>query len=90
MVVPNSQESKHASRELAMDSEMRTQNAVPVFYDTTGTHRTIPSQQEALNPRLPVGWEALDQFGSARTQQTPALPSPANEGSLYPNGNGIR
>ena len=76
VIMPNSQQREHPSREFAMNSQMRPDNAMPIFHGTTGAHRLIPGSQKARGDCSPSGANTLQQVlaGWTKYGPTPGFP----------------
>src|SRR6267378_3649941 len=79
VIMPNSEQAEHPSREGAMNRQMRPDNAMPIFHGTTGAHGLIPGSQKARGDCSPSGANTLDQVwpDAARpmpTEQPPPIP----------------
>src|SRR6266567_8501933 len=79
MIVPNGQQSQHASRKRAMHCQVGTQNAVPVLYHTTGANRLRPALKEHLSSGAPRRRHSLQQRMDLLTKDLPTLPGPGDQ-----------
>src|SRR5947207_15751004 len=85
MVVPDSQDSEHISREAAMGSNEGAQDTVPVLHSTAGSHSLIPSPKQLCHHRLPIGGKISDQFLGPWPYDHSMEPCPATQmASLLP------
>src|SRR5260221_5682695 len=80
VIMPNSEQAEHPSREGAMNSQMRPDNALPIFHGTTGTHSLIPGSQRARGDCSPSGANTLQQVLARWTKYGPTQPSPRQQG----------
>ena len=62
-----------------MDRQVGPQNTVPILDGTTGPHRLLPSPEQEVCVRPPVGWQVRQQGLSAWSQDDPPLPRPAQQ-----------
>ncbi len=79
MVMPNSQQRQEVRRQGAMNGQMRSDNAMPIFDGTTGPHGLIPAGQKRLRTGLPGRVNALQQVMSGRTQHGSTQPGPRQQ-----------
>src|SRR6266566_4383246 len=79
MVMPNSQQRQEVRRQGAMNGQMRSDNAMPIFDGTTGSHGLIPVGQKRLRNNLPCRVNALQQVTSGRTQHGSTQPRPRQQ-----------
>src|SRR5258708_20974453 len=79
VIMPNSEQAEHPSREGAMNSQMRPDNAMPIFHGTTGTHGLIPGSQKARGDCSPSGANTLQQVLARWTKYGPTQPSPRQQ-----------
>src|SRR5258708_14044156 len=79
VIMPNSEQAEHPSRERAMNSQMRPDNAMPIFHGTTGTHGLIPGSQKARGDCSPSGANTLQQVLARWTKYGPTQPGPRQQ-----------
>src|SRR5260370_37593581 len=79
MIMPDSQQSQHASREGAMHGQMGPHDAVPIFYGTTGSHGALPPMQQGLSRLSPCRIKVIQQVLGGGTQQGATLPCPGQQ-----------
>src|SRR5260221_4147672 len=66
-------------RECAMNSQMRPDNAMPIFHGTTGAHGLIPGSQKARGACAPSGANTLQQVLAGWTKDGPTQPGPRQQ-----------
>src|SRR6266446_1182180 len=79
MVMPNSQQRQEVRRQGAMNGQMRSDNAMPIFDGTTGPYGLIPGGQKRMRNSLPGRVNALQQVSSGRTQHGSTQPRPRQQ-----------
>src|SRR5258706_11457268 len=79
VIVPNSQQSEHASRKLAMNGQMRPYHAMPIFNRTTGSDGLIPGAEHVGGICSPSQWNALQQFFAGWTKHGSSQPCPRQQ-----------
>src|SRR5436309_12234039 len=79
VIMPNSQQSEHASRKGAMNSQMRPDNAVPIFDNTTGSDGLLPGTQQGGGLCLPIRWKTLQQVFAGWTKDGSSNPCPRQQ-----------
>src|SRR5260370_32111363 len=85
VIMPNSEQAEHPSREGAMNSQMRPDNAMPIFHGTTGTHGLIPVSQKARGDCSPSEANTLQQVLARWTKYGPTQPSPRQQSHPLPS-----
>src|SRR5947209_17198655 len=76
MVMPNGEQSQHLCRKRAMDAQVWSHKAVPVFHGTAGANGQIPRLQQ-FSTQSALSWrKSLQQFLRLLTQDLSPLPSP--------------
>src|SRR5260370_29819848 len=79
VIMPDSEQGEHTSREFAMNGQMRSDNAVPIFDSTTGSDSLIPGSQKIGGACSP-GWvKVLQQVLAGRTKHGSSLPGPPQQ-----------
>src|SRR5437763_15967697 len=79
VIMPNSEQTEHASREGAMSRQMRPENAMPIFHGTTGANGLIPGSQQARGDCSPSRGNTLQQVLAGGTKHGPTQPGPRQE-----------
>src|SRR5712691_1193594 len=79
MIMPDSQESQHASRERAMHGHVGPHNAVPILHRAAGSHGALPGMQQGVSGFSPGRIHALQQVLAGWTQQGATLPGPSQQ-----------
>src|SRR6266566_1673687 len=79
VIMPNSEQAEHPSREFAMNSQMRPDNAMPIFHGTTGANGLIPGSQKARGNYSPSRVNALQQVLARWTKHGPTQPCPRQQ-----------
>src|SRR5258708_26278208 len=79
VIMPNSEQAEHPRRECAMNSQMRPDNAMPIFHGTTGAHGLIPGSQKARGACAPSGANTLQQVLAGWTKDGPTQPGPRQQ-----------
>src|SRR5947209_5673511 len=79
VIMPNSEQAEHPSREFAMNRQMRPDNAMPIFHGTTGANGLIPGSQKARGNCSPSRGNALQQVLACRTKHGPTQPGPRQQ-----------
>src|SRR6266702_3974128 len=79
MIMPDGQESQHASRERAMHGQMGPHDAVPILHGEASTHGALPSVQQGLSFFSPCRIKAIQQLLGGWTQQDATLPCPGHQ-----------
>src|SRR5450759_788160 len=79
VIMPNSEQGEHASRECAMNGQMRPDNAMPIFHGTTGADGLIPGSQKARGDGSPSRVNALQQVLARWTKHGPTQPCPRQQ-----------
>src|SRR5260221_1405809 len=79
VIMPNGEQGEHPSREFAMNSQMRSDNAVPIFHSTTSANGLIPGSQKARGDCSPGRLNALQQVLASWTKHGPTQPCPRQQ-----------
>src|SRR5260221_6611561 len=79
VIMPNGEQGEHPSREFAMNSQMRSDNAVPIFHSTTSANGLIPGSQKARGDCSPGRVNALQQVLASWTKHGPTQPCPRQQ-----------
>src|SRR5256885_4034769 len=79
VIMPNREQAEHASREGAMNRQMRPDNAMPIFHGTTGANGLIPGCQQARGNGAPSRGKALQQVLAGGTKHGPTQPGPCQQ-----------
>src|SRR5438067_9419753 len=79
VIMPNGEQSEHASRKGAMNGQMRPDNAMPIFHGTTGSNGLIPGSQKVGGGCSPSRVNALQQVLARRTKHSSTQPSPRQQ-----------
>src|SRR6266849_6304160 len=79
VIMPNSEQGEHPSREFAMNGQMRPDNAMPIFHGTTRTDGLIPGSQKARGDGSPSRVNALQPVLARRTKRGPTQPCPRQQ-----------
>src|SRR5216683_2910508 len=79
VMMPNGEQGEHPSRECAMNSQMRSDNAVPIFHSTTSANGLIPGSQKARGDCSPGRVNALQQVLASWTKHGPTQPCPRQQ-----------
>src|SRR5437016_5733156 len=79
VIMPNSEQTEHASREGAMSRQMRPENAMPIFHGTTGANGLIPGSQQARGDCSPSRGNTLQQVLAGGTKHGPTQPGPRQQ-----------
>ena len=79
VIMPNGEQSEHASRKGAMNGQMRPDNAMPIFHGTTGSDGLIPGRQQLGRDGSPSRVNALQQVLAGRTKHGSTQPCPRQQ-----------
>src|ERR1700674_3979507 len=79
VIMPNSEQGEHPSREFAMNGQMRPDNAMPSFHGTTRTDGLIPGSQKVRGDGSPSRVNALQQVLAGWTKHGPTQPGPRQQ-----------
>jgi hypothetical protein len=79
VIMPNRQQSEHASRKGTMSGQMRPDNAVPIFYGATGLDGSIPRTQQLRGLCLPIRWKPLQQVVAGWIKDSSSQPCPRQQ-----------
>src|SRR5712692_1657213 len=79
MIMPDSQESQHASRERAMHGQVGPHHAVPILHRAAFSHGALPDLQQGLSGFSPGRIQALQQVLAGWTQQGATRPGPSQQ-----------
>src|ERR1700730_17001128 len=79
VIMPNSEQREHPSREFAMHGQMRPDNAMPIFYSTTCSDGLIPGIQKVGCDGSPSRINALKQVFVRRTKHGSTQPCPRQQ-----------
>src|SRR5260370_23263678 len=77
VIPPDSQQSEHASRQLAVNRQMGPDKAVPVFYGAAGTAGFRPSIQEVIGDCPPARCKPLHRLFGSWPNDASTHPRPA-------------
>src|SRR5260370_36942351 len=83
VIMPNSEQGQHASRKLAMDGQMRPENAMPVFNGTTRPYRMIPGHRQISRDCSPSRINALQQMEAGWSKHRSTQPCPPQQGNRW-------
>src|SRR5258705_7881417 len=62
-----------------MNSQMGTQDAVPIFHCTAGSHTILPSTEQLRGYGMPIRSQSLHELRSAWAKDLSALPCPSKQ-----------
>ena len=79
VIMPNSEQSEHASRKGAMNGQMRPDNTMPIFNGATGSDRLIPGSQQIGRACSPSRVNAVQQVLAGRTKHGSPQPCPRQQ-----------
>src|SRR5258707_5555336 len=79
VIMQTAEKASHPRRECAMNSQMRPDNAMPIFHGTTGAHGLIPGSQKARGDCSPSGANTLQQVFARWTKYGPTQPGPRQQ-----------
>src|SRR5258708_12677658 len=83
VIMPDSEQGQHASRMLAMDGQMRPENAMPVFNGTTRPYRMIPGHQQISRDCSPSRINALQQMEAGWSKHRSTQPCPPQQSNRW-------
>src|SRR5260370_41666575 len=79
VIMPNGEQGGNPSRESAMNSQMRSDNAVPIYHSTNRGSGLIPGSQKARGDCSPGRVNALQQVLASWTKHGPTQPCPRQQ-----------
>src|SRR5581483_202103 len=79
MIMPDSQQSQHASRKSAMHSQVRPHNAMPVFDGAARPNGVLPRREQFVRDCLPGRFNTFHQIRDVWAKDAATLPRPAQD-----------